>query len=69
MNTKIETIKVPHPNTNEVLLSLQITSLLVYSKEWVVEKNDMENVISVRRVNSANYINIDFQKMTHLKAV
>ncbi len=67
METKTEKLKIPVSNIDTSLqLLIQVTSLLIYSKEWVVEKKNLEDIISARQANSINFIDINVQELSTL---
>lgn len=62
MDFKIKKIKIPIINSESPCqLLMYVTSLLLYSKEWVVEKTDIADSISVKQTGSKDFIDIDFK--------
>lgn len=64
-------IKMPvsRSDTQELLLK-QIMSLLIYSKEWIIENKALEDAsFSIKRTGSTNFIDIDIQNFGPLDKI
>lgn len=68
INTETLIISASHSDTEKLLLE-KLVSLLIYSKEWVIEKNVAEKSVSIKRTNSAAFIDIKIKDSAQPDAV